>query len=62
MVVKEANKTALTLPCSDVTWVNLWVWGTERDTGNSVIRNYKHEIASIKLDFLIIVYHYQKEH
>lgn len=53
--MKEANKTALALPCSDISQETLQVWGAERDTENTLIWNYKHEIASIKLDFLIIV-------
>lgn len=53
--MKEANKTVLALPCSDITQETPQVWGTERDAENTLIWNYKHEIAYIKLDFLIIV-------
>lgn len=53
--MKEANKTVLALPCRDIAQETLQVWGTERDAENTLIWNYKHEIAYIKLDFLVIV-------
>lgn len=49
--MKQANKTVLVLLCGDIAQETVQVWGTE----DTLHWNYKHEIASIKLDFLIIV-------
>lgn len=55
MYMKEANETVSALPCSGISQETLQVWGTERDAENTLMSNWKHEIASIKLDFPIIV-------
>lgn len=53
--MREANKIVLTLSGSGIAEKTFQVWGTERNAENTLMWNCKHEIASIKLDFLIIV-------
>lgn len=55
MHMKEAKETISALPCSGISQETLQVWGTDRGAENTLISNWKHEIASIKLDLLIIV-------